>query len=62
MAKNGKRVSIKLECEEGSGYFYTTTTNQQNNAAKSSSKKKRFLKYNPKLKRRSWFKETKLKS
>lgn len=57
MAKKGKRINVKLECEEGSGHFYTTVTNQQNNESKL-----RLRKYNPKLRKVVWYKETKLKS
>ena len=55
-AKKGKkRVKIRLVSEAGTGYFYTTTKNPKNHSTKI-----RFKKYDPKLRKHVWFKETKI--
>ncbi len=54
MAK-GNRIKIRLVSEEGTGYFYTTTKNK-----KTTPKKLRFKKYDAKLRRHCWFKESKI--
>ena len=54
MAK-GNRIIIKLVSEEGTGFFYTTMKNK-----KTSTGKLRLKKYDPKLRRHTWFKETKV--
>lgn len=54
MAKSN-RIKIRLESEEGTGYFYTTTKNKKTTPARL-----RFKKYDPKLRKHVWFKETKI--
>ena len=52
MAKSN-RIKIRLESEEGTGYFYTTSKNK-----KTTPNRLRFRKYDPKLKKHVWFTET----
>lgn len=54
MAK-GNRIKIRLVSEEGTGYFYTTTKNK-----KTSPKKLRMKKYDAKIRKHVWFKESKI--
>lgn len=49
------RELIRLVSEEGTGYFYTTSKNKRK-----SRDKLRMKKYDPKLRRHVWFKETKI--
>lgn len=51
-----KRIKIKMVCSEGSGHFYTTTINPQNTQGKLQR-----LKYNPKLRRRVLYVQSKIK-
>lgn len=51
--KNVKRKLVGLVCEETGDRFYYTTKNTQNTPDKL-----RLLKYNPRLRRRTWFVET----
>ncbi len=50
------REKIKLVSEAGTGYFYTTTKNR-----KTMSQKLKLKKYDPKVRKHVWFKESKLK-
>ncbi|MCP4867988.1 MAG: 50S ribosomal protein L33 [Proteobacteria bacterium] len=50
------REKIKMVSEEGTGYFYTTTKNK-----KTMSGKLRLKKYDPKVRKHVWFKESKMK-
>ncbi len=54
MAKSN-RIKIRLESEEGTGFFYTTSKNK-----KTTPTRLRFKKYDPKVKKHVWFKETKI--
>ena len=56
MAKKGGRELIKLESEEGSGYFYVTSKNKRKMTTKLKLKK-----YDPKLRRHVMFVEKKIK-
>ena len=54
MAAKGNRIKIRLVSEEGTGYFYTTTKNK-----KTTPKKLRMRKYDAKIRKHCWFKESK---
>lgn len=49
------RELIRLVSEEGTGYFYTTAKNKR-----TSRDKLRLKKYDPKLRKHVWFKESKI--
>ena len=55
MAKSGREL-IKLESEEGDGYFYVTNKNRR-----TMTDKLRLKKYNPKLRKHVYFVEKKIK-
>lgn len=50
------REKIKLLCTEGTGHYYTTTKNKRNTTEKLERKK-----YNPVLRRRVLYRESKIK-
>ena len=54
MAKS-KRDKIKLESTAGTGVFYTTTKNKR-----TTPDKLRMKKYDPKVRKHVWFKESKI--
>lgn len=51
--KDGKRIVVTLRSTEGTGSTYTTTKNRQNQR-----ERLELLKYDPKLRRRTIFRET----
>lgn len=53
MASN--RIKIRLVSEANTGYFYTTSKNKKTTPAKL-----RFKKYDPKVQKHVWFKESKI--
>ncbi len=50
------REKIRLVSEANTGYFYTSTKNR-----KTMSEKLRLKKYDPKVRKHVWFKESKMK-
>tara|TARA_Y100001934_G_C11942201_1_gene580756 strand:- start:415 stop:621 length:207 start_codon:yes stop_codon:yes gene_type:complete len=55
MAAKGNRILIRLVSEEGTGYFYTTSKNKR-----TTPEKLRMKKYDPKVRKHVWFKESKI--
>jgi len=55
MAK-GNTIKIKLQSTAGTGYYLTTTKNPKN-----VTEKLRLMKYDPKVRKRVWFEEKKIK-
>ena len=55
MANKGHRIKIRMVSEEGTGCFYTTTKNK-----KTKPEQLRMKKYDWKLRKHTWFKESKI--